>query len=242
MTMEPSSASTDGGRWADQALAILADLGFELIDAEKDRGTDTNRLLAALRPAPTLQHFDPEQIAYWATELNRGRAAQIDRETHYPIDATYAWGCIALTDRVGVSNQFLSFGGALRAEMTADGVVLVDFSSHAPILRWSGHSQGVDPLTAEAGAFFARMRVPIDFVPGAEALVAAASPLPLYCAFIQYSRERLTQARSLRDANRWLAEWSAREGPRMEATAADQWKAAQELRRHLGLIEAVARE
>ena len=246
MTNQPETGLGDDGRWLDQAGRILANLGFELVEpdraASQSPSQDATHLLVALRPAATLRHFDPETIDCWVCEAGRGKATSIDRESRYPIASDYAWGLISVTDRLGVSNQFLSFGGALRAEMTADGVVLVDFSSHAPILRWSGHSQGVDPLTAEAGAFFARMRVPIDFVPGAEALVAAASPLTLYCAFIQYSRERLTQARSLRDANRWLAEWSAREGPRMEATAADQWKAAQELRRHLGLIEAVARE
>jgi hypothetical protein len=107
--------------------------------------------------------------------------------------ADYAWGRISLTDRLGVKNEFLSFGGTLRAQMT-EATVLVDFSSHAPILRWSGHSQSTDPLAAEVGGFFARIKVPIDFVPGAEALVSKAAPRTLYCAFIQYVRERLAQA------------------------------------------------
>ena len=112
----------------------------------------------------------------------------------------------------------------------------------APILRWSGHSQETDPLAAEVGAFFARLKVPIDFVPGAEALIAKAAPPALYCAFIQFVRERLSKARSLRDANRWLADWGSREGQRMEAAAAEHWKAATELRRQLGAMEATARE
>ena len=67
-------------------------------------------------------------------------------------------------------------------------------------------------------------------------------PRTLYCAFIQHVRERLAQAQALREANRWLADWSARESQHMEATAADSWKAATELRRQLGAIEAIARE
>jgi hypothetical protein len=79
-------------------------------------------------------------------------------------------------------------------------------------------------------------------VPGAEALVSKAGPLTLYCAFIQNVRERLAQAQTLREANRWLADWSSREGQRMEANFAEGWNAAAELRRQLSAIEAIARE
>src|ERR1035437_7084054 len=242
MTMEEHSALADGGRWLDQATKLLTNLGFDLVESDRLSGAETSHLLASLRATPTLKHFDPEEIAYWTTEANRGRAAKLDRDSRFPIDSPYAWGRITLTDRLGVNNQFLSFGGALGAETTAEAVVVVDFSSHAPILRWSGHSQGLDPLTTEVGAFFARMKVPIDFVPGAEALVAAATPSTLYCAFVQYVSERWKRARSLSDANRTLADWSSHESVRMEAIATDHGKAAQELRRSLGLIEAVARE
>lgn len=236
--MEQLSALSDAGRWADQADKLLANLGFDLIEPDPSNGAPTSHLLTALRPTPTLKHFDPEEIAYWTTEAGRGRAGKLDRDSRYPIDSTYAWGRITLTDRLGVANQFLSFGGSLRAEVTAAAVALIDFSSQAPILRWSGHSQGLDPLTAEVGAFFARMKVPIDFVPGTEALVAAASPSTLYCAFVQYDGERLKRAHSFSDANRLLADWSSRESARLEAAARDDWKAAAELRRQLGLVEA----
>jgi hypothetical protein len=73
-------------------------------------------------------------------------------------------------------------------------------------------------------------------------MVAKATPRTLYCAFIQYVRERLGQGRTLREANRWLAEWSSRESQRMDATANEHWRAAAELRRHLGAIEKIARE
>jgi hypothetical protein len=230
------------GRWLEQAGRVLANLGFDLVEADRTQADDTSHLLVALRPQPTLQHFDPDSIAYWCTDGARGRAACLDRETRFPVTTDYAWGRITLTDRLGVKNEFLSFGGTLRAQMTPEATVIADFSSHAPILRWSGHSQAGDPLAAEVGAFFARIKVPIDFVPGTEALVAQAAPRTLYCAFIQHVRERLAQAHTLRDANRWLAEWSSRENQRMESTANDHWRAATELRRQLGAIEAIARE
>jgi hypothetical protein len=224
-------------QWADRVGRVLANLGFYLDEADPSN-RETNHLLVALRPAPTLEHFDPESIAYWVSESGRGRPAGLDRQTRLPIDGAYAWGRIEVLDRLDVSNQFLSFGGTLRAETAPDSTVLVDFGSLAPILRWSGHSQGLDPLTAQVGAFFARVKVPIDFEPGAEGLVAAASPRALYCAFIQSVRERLARARSLSESNRWLAGFSARESQRLEAVADDDWRAAQELRRQLGLTGA----
>jgi hypothetical protein len=242
MTTDPNLVSATDDRWLEQAARLLVNLGFTLVESDKTAGEETSHLLVALRPAPTLRHFDPESIGYWITEGARGRAASLDRETRFPIVSDFAWGRITLADRLGVHNEFLSFGGALRAQMTADATVLVDFSSHAPILRWSGHSQQTDPLASEVGAFFGRLKVPIDFVPGAESLIAKAAPRTLYCAFIQFVRERLANARALRDANRWLADWSSREGQRMEAAAVEHWKAAEEMRRHLDAIETTARE
>lgn len=242
MPTDPRFAAPADDRWLEHAARLLAGLGFQLVEPDRTNGDETSHLLVALRPEPTLKHFDPESIDYWITEGARGRAARLDRETRLPLVCGFSWGRIALTDRLGVRNEFLSFGGALKAQVNPDATVLVDFGSHAPILRWSGHSQGTDPLAAEVGAFIGRLKVPIDFVPGAEALLAKAAPEALYCAFIQSVRERLARARGLRDSNRWLADWSSREGQRIEAAAAESWKAATELRRQLEAMEAIARE
>jgi len=241
MPFDSGSAPADDARWLEWVGHLLAGLGFELVEADPTRGNDTGHLLAALRPEPTLRHFDAESIDYWITDGARGRAARLDRDSRFPVAAAYAWGRITLTDRLGVKNEFLSFGGTLRAREAAHGTVLVDFGSNAPILRWSGHSQSSDPLAAEVGAFFARIKVPIDFVPGAEAFVSRAAPRVLYCAFIQHVRERLAQTRTLREASRRLADWSVRESGRMEASARDDWTAAAELRRWLGASEATGR-
>lgn len=242
MTTDPRSAASSDDRWLEQAARLLAGLGFQLVEPDRTNGDQTSHLLVALRPVPTLKHFDPESIDYWITEGARGRAARLDRESRLPLACALSWGRIALTDRLGVRNEFLSFGGELKAQMTQDATALVDFGSRAPILRWSGHSQGTDPLAAEVGAFVGRLKVPIDFVPGAEALIAKAAPEALYCVFIQSVRERLARARGRRDSNRWLADWSSHEGQRMEAAAAESWNAATELRRQLDAMEAIARE
>jgi hypothetical protein len=242
MTTEAQAQVPDDGRWLDQAGKILANLGFELLEPDRASGDDTSHLLIALREEPTRTHFDPERVDYWTTDSGRGRAIVLDRTDKFPIASDYAWGKITTTDRVNVRNEFLSFGGALRAQMAGDDTVLIDFASHAPILRWSGHSQASDPLAAEVGAFFARIKVPIDFVPGTESLIAQATPRTLYCAFIQYVHERMAGVRTLRDANRWLSEWGAREAQRAQAAWLDHWNAAVELRKQLSAVEAIARE
>ncbi len=242
MTTEPQASIPEESRWLDQASKILANLGFELVEPNRPKGDDTSHLLIALRQQPTLSHFDPEKVEYWATDSGRGRGRVLDCGGNYPINSEFAWGRIVATDRLGVKNEFLSFGGGLRAQRTNDGTILIDFGSRAPILRWSGHSQNSDPLAGEVGAFFARIKVPIDFVPGAEALIAQSAPTTLYCAFVQSVRERLTQAKTLREANRWLADWSAREGARLQTVSADHWAGATEVRKQLSAIEAIARE
>jgi hypothetical protein len=84
--------------------------------------------------------------------------------------------------------------------------------------------------------------VPIDYVPGSEALISKTEPLTLYGAFIQSVRERLAQSPGLREANRWLVEWSSREAARLEQSGAEQWQSANEFRRQLAALETVARE
>jgi hypothetical protein len=242
MTTESQQSIPDESRWLEQAGKLLANLGFTLVEPNRAKGDETSHLLIALRSQPTLAHFDPEKIDYWITESGRGRPRLLDRESHYPIASEYAWGRIVATDRLGVRNEFLSFGGGLRAQMTSDTTILIDFASHAPILRWSGHSQTSDPLSGEVGAFFARLKVPIDFVPGAEALIAQSAATTLYCAFVQHVRERLTDAKTFREANRWLADWSTREAQRIQTASPDHWAAALELRKQLSAIEAIARE
>ena len=61
------------------------------------------------------------------------------------------------------------------------------FTSRAPIVRWAGHSQGMDPIADEVGAFFARLMVPVDYQPEAEARVAEAGPEALYAVFLRHS-------------------------------------------------------
>jgi len=243
MTIEQPSTTPGDGRWLEQVGRILANLGFELVEPDRSRGDEDSHVVVALRATSTTRHFDPVSIGYWTSNGTRGLAATLDRETRLPLAVDFAWGGITLTDRLGVKNDFWTFGGTVRAQLGADGAtVFADFSSNSPIYRASGHSQSADPLAGEAGSFFARIKVPIDFVPGAEALLAGVAPRTLYCTFVQYVRERLSQAHTFREANRWLADWTIKECQRLETGSPEFWNGAAELMRHLGAIEAIARE
>src|SRR4029078_13012366 len=128
-------------------------------------------LLVALRPVPTLQHYHPEAVDYWVTKDGRGERRTLTQESPMPQSEDYSWGLIRLVDRLGVSNEYLTFGGHLDAA-SVDGVVVPAFPSPAPLLRRGGHSQGLDPGADAVGAFFGRLMVAVDFAPGFEAAFA----------------------------------------------------------------------
>ena len=96
-------------------------------------------------------------------------------------------------------------------------------------MRWAGHSQGVDFLVDEVGAFFARLMVPVDYQPEAETRVAAADPEALYAVFLEHSIDRLHRSRRLRDADPQTARWLEREGRRLQREAPRHWAEGLEL-------------
>jgi hypothetical protein len=186
----------DPERWPGGAAALLADLGFRLVSDARS-GADSH-LLVAIRDRPTLAHFDPEDVAYFAMTGSRGALVRLDRraidEPGETFQARALWGHVHVIDRVPVENRFLTFGGTLRGAVIDEELAVLDLRSPAPIVRWGGHSQGVDPLTDAIGAFFGRLIVPIDFEPGAEARIDRLSPGALYCAFLRDWLSRLERA------------------------------------------------
>ena len=185
----------DEHAWPDAAAALLADFGFRVVGG--GAADDRSHLLVALRAAPTLRHFDPELLAYFAPTGTGAALRPIERRAVAPgaRDRRPAlWGHVHVVDRIPVENRFLTFGGDLRLEGVDAGLTVVDLSSPAPIVRWGGHSQGTDELTLAIGAFFGRLMVPIDFQPGAETLVDAAPPGVLYRAFLADGLRRAAAA------------------------------------------------
>lgn len=146
-------------------------------------------LIVAMRERPTLRHYDPEVVGFWATHDGRGAHETITRATRMPVSKGLSWGEIQILDRLGESNGYLAFGGRCDADKIDDAVI-VAFTSSAPILRRGGHSQGWDDGADAVGAFFGRLLVTVDYVPGFEERLAHATPLARYAAFIRDAETR----------------------------------------------------
>lgn len=205
------------------AATKLAELGF-LAGLETLGGAQTHYLLVALRAKPTLAHYDPETIEYWISEADRGRRQTLTRETHLPLKAEFSWGLIRLEDRLQVTNEYLTFGGRLDAELI-DGVVIAVFSSSAPILRRGGHSQGWDEGADSLGAFMARFLLAIDYQPGFESAASAAEPAVRYAAFLFDATSRYRASLRLREE--YSEQWATlrAEERRLENENPGQWAA-----------------
>jgi len=219
----------------DQAEAHVASLGFQDVHGTAPQAPGGANLVVALRDRPTLAHFDPERVEYWTAEGGRGHQAELTRATAVPLERPFQWGTIKVVDRLEVFNSFLAFGGTLRVQARGPATTIAIFSSHAPILRSTGHSQAVDLSTGEVGAFFARMMVPIDFTPGAEARIVEAAPTALYGAFHASMAARLDASEELRASHPAFAAWCRRERRRLGELFAADWAAGQALARELGL-------
>ena len=177
------------------AAGQLADWGF-LAHADLPDGAGDAYLLVALRDRPTFRHFDPERVELWVTRDGRGVPLVITRATP-DLDLVFSWGTVRIVDRLSVSNEYVVFGGRLRSTHV-DGMVVVSMVSPAPILRRGGHSQGWDEAAVDLGAFFGRVMVAVDFVPGFEARIAAAGPVARYAAFVSDCVTRYAAAEALR--------------------------------------------
>lgn len=226
-TVPPSSTPVlEPGLAAQQ----VADLGFVANPDLPDRPGPAY-LVVALRATPTLRHYDPEAVEYWVTRAGRGERRVLSRGTPVPFSEDFSWGMVRLVDRLQVSNEYLTFGGRVDAGLCADAVVAA-FTSPAPLLRRGGHSQSWDAGADAVGAFFGRLMVAVDFTPGFESTLAAASPVTRYAAFIhdavdrrQTGRrtesdgdvDRLLRSEAHRLQEAWPAEWAG--GKRLLAEA-----------------------
>jgi hypothetical protein len=166
--------------------------------------------MALIRDRPTFAHFDPEVVTYWTMVDGHGQPAVVDLTTRSALPRGFSWGRIQISDRLGMRNSFVTFGGQLTTEGMGPTAVLVIFRSPAPILRLPGHSQRADHLAGEALSFFGRL-VPHLWSPSIEAQVGYAAPDVLWAAFLLDERDRLLKARrrlderGVADASVWRA-------------------------------------
>jgi hypothetical protein len=213
------------------AARLLADWGF-LAEPDLPDRPGPAHLLVALRDAPTFKHYDPELVEYWVTVGGRGARRTLDRHTRLPIEQEFSWGWIRITDRLGVTNEYVSFGGHLSAA-EVDGMTVAMFVSPVPLLRRGGHSQGWDHGAASLAAFFGRLIVAVDFTPGFEARAAAVDPATRYAAFIDDLVRRYRRAPALRDQHAELWMLIQSEARRLQRDYPTEWTAGIDLARSL---------
>ncbi|MGK2851173.1 MAG: hypothetical protein ACSLFN_09730 [Candidatus Limnocylindrales bacterium] len=188
-------------------------------------------LLVALRDTPTHRHYDPELVQYWATAGGRGARRVLSRETGMPLDVDFSWGLIRIVDRLGVSNEYVTFGGHLSAA-EVDGATYAVFASEAPLLRRGGHSQPWDEGADSLAAFFGRLLLAVDIEPGFEARAAAVAPLTRYAAFIDDTAGRYRRSLAMRDRDPRFWSLVRAEAARLERDHEAAWRGRLELQRN----------
>ncbi len=164
------------------ARQLIDELGFLLVPGRPvERGRAY--LIVGLRSAPTLAHFDPELIQLWRNVDGRGARAEIEWSSKEAPDADFSWGEVRIVDRLGVSNEFVTFGGRLEVARI-DKVKVCVFSSDAPIVARGGHSQDWEYGAQEIVAFLGRLRAAADPRATLERQMADLSPVARYASFI----------------------------------------------------------
>jgi hypothetical protein len=215
----------------------LAHLGFLASPDLPDRPGPAY-LLVALRDTPTLRHYDPETIEYWTSRGERGVRQVLTRATPVPLATEFSWGLLRIVDRLGVSNEYLTFGGRLLAARVDDAVIAT-FTSEVPLLRRGGHSQAIDPGADAVGAFFGRWLLAIDYVPGFEQATAEADPVTRYAAFLVDAVERYGHG-AVRDAAPELGALLVAESRRVRAERPTAWTEGAALRARMAEATAAA--
>jgi hypothetical protein len=177
----------------------MGDLGFVAFRTPPGTPTPDSCLMVMLHDVPTLRHFDPEVVSFWATSAGRGRVEIKDGSARVPFAQEFSWGRIRIVDRIRARNSFVAFGGTLSGERMTGATLLV-FRSPAPILRLAGHSQQEDRLAQEVMTFFGRLVPRLWTSADMERMVSTASALALYGAFLAHTGQRMSHSSILREA------------------------------------------
>ena len=212
------------------AAARLANLGFLANSDQPHRsGGEGAFLMVALRLAPSLHHYDPERIEYWVTAGGLGHAERLTRDSRLPCQVNVSWGPVRVVDRLGIANEYLTFGGELLVDAIGDAVIAL-VTSAAPLFKRGGHSQQWDVGASSVGAFFGRLLLAVDVLPGFEQQLAEATPLARYAAFIADESGRYEASLALREAAPDLWGWLAAERRWLRSTSPADWAAGDQLR------------
>jgi hypothetical protein len=215
-----------------QAADFLGDLGFLVVPGAPGRDS-TAYLLVAMRTRPTLAHYDPESVLYWTYQGLHDGPACLDLTVPLPIDQPFSWGTVRITDRLGIANEYLTFGGRLVVEQV-DGARIAVFATPGPMIRRGGHSQGWDPGSAHLAAYFARLRAHLGRDRELDLRVTRLNPLARYAAYLAGALNGFAEAPAL-SADRHAELHHMRvEADRLHHDHPDDWAAGLRLLEILG--------
>lgn len=182
LTPERQVERSAGALTPAEAASVMGDLGFLVVPGAPGRDS-TAYLLVAIRQRPTLAHYDPESVLYWTHQGLHDGPAVFDRSVALPLDTTFSWGALRVADRLGVANEYLTFGGRLTTATVDDQRIGV-FATPGPMICRGGHSQGWDPGAAHLAAYFGRLRARLGRDPQLDAHVTDMAPLARYAAYL----------------------------------------------------------
>ncbi|MEO8625370.1 MAG: hypothetical protein ABI452_01590 [Candidatus Limnocylindrales bacterium] len=200
---------------------LLDDLGFLLVPGAP-LGVGRSYLFVAIRPQPTLRHFDPERVEFWTTPGGHGVPAVVEWATREAAASEHSWGPIRLVDRIRATNEFVTFGGELLVARLPQAKIVV-FSSDGPIVACGGHSQEWAAGGREIQGFLGRLRAAADPRGALEQLIAGLSPTARYAAFIA---DAIEHARQSEAKTGWTSDARPvleRERARLEGESAADW-------------------
>ncbi|MET0772295.1 MAG: hypothetical protein ABWZ82_04365 [Candidatus Limnocylindrales bacterium] len=180
--LEGQLVPASGAMTPEEAATVMGELGFLVVPGAPGRDS-TAYLLLAIRQRPTLAHFDPESVLYWTHLGIHDGPAAFDGSVPLPVDTPFSWGAIRVSDRLGVANEYLTFGGRLCGR-SVDGTRIAVFATPGPMIRRGGHSQGWDPGAAHLAAWFGRLRACLGRDVRLDARVTAMTPLARYSAYL----------------------------------------------------------
>ncbi len=220
-TLERPQATGAGALTPEEAASVMGDLGFLVVPGAP--GRDSNAyLLVAIREHPTLAHYDPESVLYWTHQGVHDGPVAFDKSVLLPLDTTFSWGTIRVADRLGVANEFLTFGGHLTAGRV-DGARIAVLATPGPMVRRGGHSQGWDPGSAHLAAYFGRLRACLGRDPLLDARVTGMAPSARYAAYLAGAINGFAEAPALSADRHAELHHLRSEAERLHRSRPDDW-------------------
>lgn len=234
-SVEPVPGASEGPLTPQQAASVMGELGFLVVPGMPDQDS-TAYLLVAIRRRPTMAHYDPESVLYWTHAGVHDAPACFDKSVLLPLEAPFSWGTLRVTDRLGVANEYLTFGGHLRAALV-DGERIAVFATPAPMIRRGGHSQGWDPGSAHLAAYFGRLRACLGRDARLDDRVTNMSPIARYSTYLGGAINGFAESPALSVDRHAELRHLRSEADRLHRTHPDEWAAGQ---RVLAALDACA--